>query len=680
MRVEKKLRRPNLLEQVLLLGIIIAAVVVANIIARHVPVIPLPFFLIALGLLLAGLPMYRSFELNPSTFALAIIAPLLFNEAQNSSRDWIGRSISNILSLAVGLVLMTVIIVGTGLHFLFALLPLTLSFALLAIVSPTDASAVNSIFEANPIAEEQAGTLKNESLFNDAAGIVIFDMAMTAYISGQFSMGTALVVFLWEFLGGLLFGGIVGTIVVSVRLALIRYNDDTPLIMVLIQLLSPFLVYLLAEELELSGILAVVAAGLVQGSERDKLQLTSSRMQLVTSNVWEIASGTLSGVVFVLLGLSLPEVTRALHLSDESNVTVLTLIVVGIGIYLAKGALRWVWSRYMIKRQTKSEHAWRDSLIMALSGANGTITLSLAFSMPDRVNGQPFALRGMLIFLAAVVILTSLIAPTIFVPLLLPSQETGQPRYRWVRRMIQAAIHDLSQETAHKAEAQVVIESLQQQLILDATPNMRIRRELIGQSHKIELAAVSKMRDDGQITDDEFKYYGRFLQFTNFTADEKIWKNVVLKIRFTFHMGAQYRNLGRAQQAFLTAPIAMEEVYWREQFEEHGEDILPIEQAGFDAVMAFLNEQQGNAVETNMVKRYYRTRHRRIHAEDVNSDYVYQMFLRAFHAEYDLIQSAVEDGRLEKPIAEKLQRRISTDEMTYLENTDAYSEQHGIWR
>ncbi len=155
---------------------------------------------------------------------------------------------------------------------------------------------------------------------------------------------------------------------------------------------------------------------------------------------------------------------------------------------------------------------------------------------------------------------------------------------------------------------------------------------------------------------------------------------MVLKIRFTFHMGAQYRNLGRAQQAFLTAPIAMEEVYWREQFEEHGEDILPIEQAGFDAVMAFLNEQQGNAVETNMVKRYYRTRHRRIHAEDVNSDYVYQMFLRAFHAEYDLIQSAVEDGRLEKPIAEKLQRRISTDEMTYLENTDAYSGQHGIWR
>ena len=669
------------MEQVLLLSIVIAAVVIANIIARHVPIIPLPFFLIAMGVILFQLPIYRSFHLDPSAFTLAIIAPLLFNEAQNTSRDWIGRSISNILSLAVGLVVMTVIVVGTGLHFLFGLLPLTLSFALMAVVSPTDASAVNSIFEANPIAEEQAGTLKNESLFNDAAGIVIFDMAMTAYISGQFSIGTALGVFLWQFLGGLLFGAIIGTVVVSIRLALIRYNDDTPLVMVLIQLLSPFLVYLLAEELHLSGILAVVAAGLVLGAERDKLQLTSSHMQLVTSNVWEIVSGTLSGLVFVLLGLSLPEVTQDLRFSETFDVTVLLLVLVGIGIYLAKGLLRLVWTRYMIKRQAKSEHAWRDSLIMALSGANGTITLSLAFSMPIEVNGHPFMLRGVLIFLAAIIILTSLIAPTIFVPLLLPTQQVNKPQYKWVRRMIQAGIHELGTEKNHPAEAQVVIESLQQQLILGSTPNLKIRRDLIRQSHQVELDAVAKLHEAGKITDDEFKYYGRFLQFTNFTADDKIWKNVLLKIRFTFHMGAQYRDLGRAREAFFTAPIAMEEVYWREQFEEHHEDILPIEQAGFDAVIDFLNSQENkNAVETNMVKRYYRTRHRRIHANDVNADYVYQMFLRAFHAEYDLIKSALESGQLDKTVAEKLQRRISTDEMTYLQNTDAYSGQHAVWR
>ena len=100
------------MDQVLLLIIILAVVVLANILSRHVTAIPLPFFLIILGLLLALLPAYKGFHLDPSTFAFAIIAPMLFNEAQNSSRFWIGRSITNILSLAVGLVVVTVLIVG----------------------------------------------------------------------------------------------------------------------------------------------------------------------------------------------------------------------------------------------------------------------------------------------------------------------------------------------------------------------------------------------------------------------------------------------------------------------------------------------------------------------------------------------------------------------------------------
>ncbi|MDM7516502.1 cation:proton antiporter [Lentilactobacillus sp. TOM.63] len=661
------------MDQVLLLTIILAAVVAANILARHVSVIPLPFFLILLGFLLAGLPVYNNFHLDPSTFALAIIAPMLFNEAQNSSRFWIGRSITNILSLAVGLVVFSVLVIGSGLHFAYAFLPLSLCFALLAIVTPTDASAVNSIFEANPIAEEQAGILQHESLFNDAAGIVIFDMSLTAFISGSFSLDYAVFLFLWEFLGGLLFGGLIGVLIVSVRLFLIRYNDDTPLIMVLIQLLTPFLVYLLAEKLAFSGILAVVAAGLAQGSERDKLRLTSSRMQVVTSNVWEIISGMLSGVVFVLLGLSLPEVTRAMHQSANPNFTIVKLILIGISIYLIKGVIRLVWTRYLLKRRTKSAHEWRDSLVMALSGANGTITLSLAFSMPNTIDGQPFIFRGPLIFVAAVIILTSLVMPTIFVPAILPSQSTNQPRYRWVRRMIQAAISDLVKEKDHPAEAQIVIDSLQQQLVLDSTPNMRLRRQLMSESHQVELDAVKQLYTDDKITQEELTYYSRFLKLNNFSADEKIWKNVLLRIRFSLHIGTLYKNLNRAQEAFLTAPVALEEVYWREQFEKHGEDILPIEKAGFDAVMNFLKtKDHESGVEANMVKRFYRTRHRRIHEQDVDSDIVYQMFMRAFHSEYELIQDSLQTGKIDSALAEKLQQRISTDEMTYLQNTELF--------
>ncbi|GAW98426.1 cation:proton antiporter [Secundilactobacillus mixtipabuli] len=662
------------MDQVLLLIIILAVVVLANILSRHLTVIPLPFFLILLGLVLALLPAYSGFHLDPSTFAFAIIAPMLFNEAQNSSRFWIGRSITNILSLAVGLVVVTVLVVGTSIHALFTVLPLSLSFALIAIVAPTDASAVNSIFEANPIAEEQSATLQHESLFNDAAGIVIFDIALAAFMSGRFSIEAGIGMFAWEFLGGLLFGAIIGVIVVSARLFLIRHNDDTPLIMVLIQLLTPFLVYLLAEKLELSGILAVVAAGMVQGSERDKLRLTSSRMQLVTSNVWEIVSGVLSGTVFVLLGLSLPDVIRALNAHVNPQITIPKLLLLGLFLYVLKGAIRLVWTRFLLKRRTKTDHVWRDSLVMALSGANGTITLSLAFSIPTMANGHPFLLRGPLIFLAAVVILTSLLLPTIFVPLLLPSEQgSSQPRFKWLRRMIQAGISDLATEKKYSAEAQIVIDSLQQQLILDSTPNLRIERQIMRQTHKVESDKVREMYESGQITEDEMTYYNKFLELNHFSADEKVWKNVWLRIRFSLHIGTLYKDLHRAQEAFLTAPVALEEVYWREQFEKHGENILPIEEAGFEAVMAYLKQNSGeNGVETNLVRRFYRTRHRRIRGGDVDPNMVYQLFMRAFHAEYELIQRAIAKGDISADLAEKLQQRISFDEITYIQNSESY--------
>ncbi len=148
---------------------------------------------------------------------------------------------------------------------------------------------------------------------------------------------------------------------------------------------------------------------------------------------------------------------------------------------------------------------------------------------------------------------------------------------------------------------------------------------------------------------------------------------MLLRIRFSLHIGTLYKDLNRAQEAFLTAPVALEEVYWREQFKKHGEDILPIEKAGFDAVMNFLKtKDHESGVEANMVKRFYRTRHRRIHEQDVNSDIVYQMFMRAFHSEYELIQDSLQTGKIDSALAEKLQQRISTDEMTYLQNMELF--------
>ena len=658
------------MNQVVIFGIMLATVIVGNLLARHVPQIPLPFFLIGLGAALAIMPSLRSFTIDPSAFSFAIIAPLLFNEGQNASRGQIGRSLTNIVSLAVGLVLVSVVILGFGVHALFPVIPLSLAFALIAIVTPTDASAVSAVAQANPLSTSQMQLLNNESLFNDAAGIVAFDLALSAYISGQFSATDALLDFLFVFFGGILFGALAGIFIVNLRAWLIRIGDDEPLIMVGIQLLTPLLVYFLAEELALSGILAVVAAGIAQGVERDRLRLTSARMQIISANVWEMIAAVLSGLVFVLLGVSLPNVVIE-ALRGQAGLFGL-LIGIGAFIYGAKSFVRFIWSRTLLKMGKK--HRWRNALIMMLGGANGTITLSLAFSIPQTVAGHHFALRQGLILIAAVEILLSLIVPVIILPFCVPKPPKRNRQFIWLRRMLAAGIDAMRDETEHHSEAQIVADALAQEMILNDNPSRRLQRTIFEGTITAEKSAIETLRMNGTITRDEAHYYNRFIDLNDFTADQRLWKNLWLRFRFSFNMGRMYKAFNEAQNAFLTTPLNLEPIYWKRQFAAHGEDLLPIEQAGYTAVMRYLQriETIQNRSAVNTIRRFYRDRHRRVHSESFDGDALYAMFLKAFHAEYEFIQQAFTDGKLSRDLMQRLQTRITFDEITYLKNQDSF--------
>ncbi|WNX17184.1 cation:proton antiporter [Lacticaseibacillus rhamnosus] len=657
------------MNQVVIFGIMLATVIVGNLLARHVPQIPLPFFLIGLGAALAIMPSLRSFTIDPSAFSFAIIAPLLFNEGQNASRGQIGRSLTNIVSLAVGLVIVSVVILGFGVHALFPVIPLSLAFALIAIVTPTDASAVSAVAQANPLSTSQMQLLNNESLFNDAAGIVAFDLALSAYISGQFSATDALLDFLFVFFGGILFGALAGIFIVNLRAWLIRIGDDEPLIMVGIQLLTPLLVYFLAEELALSGILAVVAAGIAQGVERDRLRLTSARMQIISANVWEMIAAVLSGLVFVLLGVSLPNVVIE-ALRGQAGLFGL-LIGIGAFIYVAKSFVRFIWSRTLLKMGKK--HRWRNALIMMLGGANGTITLSLAFSIPQTVAGHHFALRQGLILIAAVEILLSLIVPVIVLPFCVSKPPKRNRQFIWLRRML-AGIDAMRDETEHHSEAQIVADALAQEMILNDNPSRRLQRTIFEGTITAEKSAIETLRMNGTITRDEAHYYNRFIDLNDFTADQRLWKNLWLRFRFSFNMGRMYKAFNEAQNAFLTTPLNLEPIYWKRQFAAHGEDLLPIEQAGYTAVMRYLQriETIQNRSAVNTIRRFYRDRHRRVHSESFDGDALYAMFLKAFHAEYEFIQQAFTDGKLSRDLMQRLQTRITFDEITYLKNQDSF--------
>ncbi|WP_407888880.1 cation:proton antiporter [Levilactobacillus sp. N40-8-2] len=661
------------METVFLVLVLLIAVVGGNVLGRHFPRIPQPFFLIGLGLLFAFFPLYHGFQFSPDVFTFAIIAPLMYNESENVSRYWVGRGIVNIFSLAIVLVVLTVLVVGSGVHWLFPIFPLSLAFALCAVVTPTDASAVSAIAPESEEYRVPQTILQNESLFNDASGIVAFDLAIATYVSGKFAVSTALLDFGKEFLGGLLFGALLGLGIAWVRQLLIRWGDNSPLVLVTIELVTPFVLYYVADLLGFSGILAVVAAGLIQGGEREHLRLTSSRMQMISANVWEIINGILSSLVFVLLGISLPRVLQAVWQNEQ--VLWWQLILAGLFIYSLKFVMRLVWSRYFVWMHAPSKHRWSDSWLMALSGANGTITLALAFSLPLLIKGQPFVLRGSLIFTATVVILLSLLVPTFALPQLLKNGPTKtESTTNWRQRMRLAAIMALAEQTDHPSERQIVIDALRQQFQWQQVPRHRQQRSLFQQADRAEEQAIKVLYEQGKMTESEWFYYRRFLKYSRFTVDQRWWKNLILRLWFSVHMGHMYHDIQTAQDTFMTSPLVMEQIYWQRCFEKHDEDIRPLEAAGNRAALAKLTalKTTENHTALDVIQRYYHERHRQFNAPEVESAIVYQLFLAAFHTEYELVQAELAAGKMSTEVADDLQQQIIFDEMSYLQNRTAF--------
>lgn len=653
--------------------------VVANIVSNHVKWIPLPMLYIVGGLLLSAIPFYRHFLFNPELFMFLVVTPLLYNDAQNASRYWIGRGAVNILSLSILLVVTTVLVVGSLIHWLFPLVPLALAFTLCAIVTPTDASAVSAFAKPNPKFQIPFIILQNESLFNDATGFVAFSLALSAFIQGQFTWSHAIVLFLIEFLGGLLLGTIVGVLFHHLRRRLIALADDSPIIMIVLELTVPFLVYYLAEELELSGILAVVAAGLVQGVENDNLRFVSSRMQLVKTNIWEILENALTGIIFILLGLSLPTITMAIYAQNKNLLG--SLVLIGVTLYLLKFIIRLIWTRYLVWMHLKSAHRWQDSWLMAVSGASGTISLSLAFLLPDGLAGA-YINRNSLIFITAVIILLSLTTAAIFVPIITKvsvNKTAKAHKHQWLREMIMVALNKVKQQAANcPAESQIVLDALSQQLHQHGHVNRRHLKQLYQLAYRAELTAIQNLQQEQKITEEESHYYQEFISMSLYTVNNNPLKNLWLRMRFGVHTGRMSQNLQATQNMFLTSPLIAEQYYWKHAFDRHGEDFAKIENIGYNAAehaLRAIRQQHKDTVELHLVQRFYLQRHRRINFGEPDQTVLYQTFLLAFHSEYEFMQQALIAKKISVSEAQALQEHIVYDEMAYLQNNDAFTPQ-----
>ncbi|MGE8150850.1 Na+/H+ antiporter [Pseudomonas vancouverensis] len=447
--------------------ILLMLVSVSRLIGRVIP-LPLPLVQIAAGALLAWPTLGLHVALDPELFLFLFLPPLLFSDGWRMPKREFWHLRGPILTLAVGLVLFTVVGAGYFIHWLLPGVPLAVAFALAAVLSPTDAVAVSAIAR-NRLPTPLMHILQGEALMNDASGLVTFKFALVASITGVFSLANASLTFVLVAVGGLAVGVALSWLVGRLRAWMIARGWDDPATHVVFMLLLPFAAYVLAERVGVSGILSAVAAGMMQ-SWLDLLP-RQTNTRLLNRSVWSLLEFAFNGLIFLLLGLQLPDIIKAVA-SHETSLwpTLLYRALDVAAIFLVLVVLRFVWvqsiwrlsvllRRLRGKGDMTQVPTARSCWLLTVGGVRGAVTLAGVMSVPLLMGGELFPERDLLIFIAAGVILLSLIAASIALPLLLrgvdispDEKRRSEVREAW-RKTAEAAIHALETEEASPQDA-----------------------------------------------------------------------------------------------------------------------------------------------------------------------------------------------------------------------------------
>ena len=402
----------NPAEVICTLLIVVAALAI---VAKKVA-LPYPVLLVIGGLALGFVPGLPAVQLRPEIVFLFLLPPLLFPAAAFTSWRDFRANLRPILFLAIGLVLLTTAFVAMVAHTLTGL-PWPAAFVLGAIISPPDAVAATAITSRLRVPRRIVTILDGESLVNDATALVAYRFAIAAMMSGTFSLSEAIGRFVLVALGGTGIGLGVGWLASKVQ----RRLDDPPVQMT-ISLVTPFAAYIPAERLHVSGILAVVAAGLFLGWRGPQILTARTRLNIYV--FWEMVVFLLNGLIFVLIGLQLPRI-----LQTPSADSLKQLIWQGALISCAAIMVRiaWVFTSTsglrlinLAIRKGDQYPPWQDAAIVAWTGMRGVVSLAAALAVPLTLSdGSPFPGRDHILFVTFCVILATLVLQGLSLPTLI---------------------------------------------------------------------------------------------------------------------------------------------------------------------------------------------------------------------------------------------------------------------
>ena len=538
------------------ISVFITLVIIGSFLNKYIPRIPAALFQIILGFLVSYLAIPLHFEFESEAFMALIIAPLLFTDAYKASRSELWLYKKPIVYMAVGLVITTVVLVGYFINYIIPSISLGAAFALAAILSPTDAVAVKSITKGMKLPKGLMSILEGESLLNDAAGIVSFKIALAAIITGTFSLSRSSREFFITAIGGMFLGILIGLIIVSIKFINRKFLNTEPSIQVIIQVILPIATYFIAEEFHLSGIIAVVFAGILLNFERYLRQGDSLDNQAVVSISYnqDTISYVLNGFVFVLLGYLLPGIFKNMITYPDLDVQTAMFYVILITVALVITRFIFVYIFYVSFQQHtfKTSHniveflktkqldvgnysRFEYALITSLCGIHGTVTLATALMIPLTIEttGEPFPLRNAILFIGSGVVLLSMIIGTIFLPLIIKTEDEEIEHKNNARsKVLNEVINELQEKYYNKLNTNsermgyaIAIKKLQEQQIYFCNN----RKELI--KYIKELSKLVRNAEQDKVNELLAKYdNNRFLKRVFEVRDWRIRKLVTYSV------------------------------------------------------------------------------------------------------------------------------------------------------
>ncbi|MDB4905182.1 MAG: Na+/H+ antiporter [Mucilaginibacter sp.] len=376
-----------------------------------------PILLVLAGLPLGFVPFLRGIQIQPELIFAIFLPPLLYEAAWNTSwkNFWKWRRI--ISSFAFPVVILTSCVVA---FVSFGLIPgftLAIGFLLGGIVSPPDAVSASAILKNIKVPKRFITIAEGESLLNDASSLVVFRFALSAVLTGSFVFHEAII----DFVLVVVMGIVIGIMVALLFFAVHRWLPTSANIDVVLTFITPYVMYMMAEEFHFSGVLAVVSGGLFLSARRQQFLSNRSRLQGV--NVWEAVAFVLNGVVFILIGLEFPVIIKNLGPDGLIPAIKYSLVITAV-LILTRFASTFgatVISMVMSKIITVADPnpGWKAPILFGWIGMRGVVSLAAALSIPLTLNsGQAFPNRDLILFITFTVILVTLVLQGLTLPVL----------------------------------------------------------------------------------------------------------------------------------------------------------------------------------------------------------------------------------------------------------------------